>query len=224
MDDLAGKLQSILSSKEGQEQIKNIQEMLGMSGSSGAPSGGQTPSEQPPSEQAQSPAGASPGTGGLPDLSSLLGMLGQGGGGQAPSGQAGGTGGFDLSSLMGMLGQQSNPASNPPDGSQGGSPDLSSLLSMLGQTQSGQTPSGQPNAGAGSSTDISMPNIDLNMILKLQQVFKSMNVNDKNSQLLLALKPHFSERRQSKVDQAISMMRLMNMLPMLKESGIFSGL
>ena len=70
----------------------------------------------------------------------------------------------------------------------------------------------------------SMPNIDLNMILKLQQVFKSMNVNDKNSQLLLALKPHFSERRQAKVDQAISMMRLMNMLPMLKESGIFSGL
>ena len=49
-------------------------------------------------------------------------------------------------------------------------------------------------------------------------------INDKNTQLLLALKPHFSERRRQKVDQAISMMRLMAMLPALKESGIFAGL
>jgi len=55
-------------------------------------------------------------------------------------------------------------------------------------------------------------------------VFQSMNVNDKNTQLLLALKPHFGEKRQAKVDQAISMMRLFSMLPMLQESGIFAGL
>ena len=60
--------------------------------------------------------------------------------------------------------------------------------------------------------------------MNLQNVFKSMNTNDKNSQLLLALKPHFKEERQAKVDQAISIMRLISMWPVIKESGIFSGL
>ena len=61
-------------------------------------------------------------------------------------------------------------------------------------------------------------------IVRLQQVFQSMSVNDKNTQLLQALKPHFSERRRAKVDQAVSMMRLFSMLPALQESGLFAGL
>lgn len=184
MDDLAAKLQSILSSPEGQEQLKNIQSMLGMSG-------------QEASAQTGSPAGGS--ASGGPDLSSLLNSLGGGNGAQnavPASGQSQtGQGGFDLSSLLGMLGNSGGGQNQPQAASDGGA---------------------EANTG--------MPNIDVGMILKLQQVFQSMKVNDKNSQLLLALKPHFGQNRQMKVDQAISMMRLFSMLPMLKESGIFSGL
>lgn len=185
MEDLLSKLQNILSSPEGQEQLKNIQNMLGNS------SGPEETSQQPSSPQE---------SGGF-DFSALAGML---------SGMAGG-------------GQQSAPQNSPPPNAptqnpQNGGFDFSALAGMLSGTNASS--GGQQAAPAAGG----MPNIDINMILKLQQIFRSVNVNDKNSQLLLALKPHFGERRQTKVDQAISMMRLFSMLPALKESGIFSGL
>ena len=49
-----------------------------------------------------------------------------------------------------------------------------------------------------------------------------MHTNDKNTQLLLALKPHFGERRQARVDRAIKMIRLFSLLPLLRQSGILS--
>lgn len=178
MDDLMSKLQSILGTKEGQDQLKNIQSMLNNSGSQQA--------ENPPPQN----------------------------------------GGFDLSSLAGLFSSMSasSPPQEPPQeadnatGANSGGFDLSSIMSMLGGLGGGAA--GNPSTAAPSG----MPNIDINMIMKLQQVFSSMNVSDKNSQLLLALKPHFSEQRSKKVDQAISMMRLFSMMPMLKESGIFTGL
>lgn len=151
MDELMAKLQSILGTKEGQEQLKNLQSAFNPS-AQGAPS---APAQEAPVGDGQSPQ----------------------------------QGGIDLSSIMSMF--------------SGGA--------------------GQQDAQPQPETD-SMPNIDINMILKLQQVFQSMNVNDKNSQLLYALKPHFSEKRQKKVDQAVSMMKLFAMLPLIKESGLFSGL
>lgn len=76
--------------------------------------------------------------------------------------------------------------------------------------------------------DNPLGSFDLNSLLKLQQVFSTMNVKDKNTELLLALKPHFSAERAGKVDKAISMMRLFSMaptiLPMLKDSGILQGI
>ena len=172
MDELLAKMQSILSTPEGQQQLRNLQNMFG---GQSAPPGSTSPGET---------AGAKgQGTGGM-DLSALAGMLGSMGGGQAESGAV--------------------PAP------QGASPDLSALLGALGGGQGG--------------LETAASGIDMGMILKLQQVFQSMNVNDKNTQLLLALKPHFGEKRQAKVDQAISMMRLFSMLPMLQESGIFAGL
>ena len=181
MDDLAAKLQSILSSPEGQEQLKNIQSMLGMSDG-----------QQKSSEEANNSSS------GELDLSGLLNALGGNGG------------------------QNAAPASEQSRNGQGGV-DLSSLLGMLGNSNAGQT-SSPSSDGTASSEDAVLPNIDVGMILKLQQIFQNMKVNDKNSQLLLALKPHFGQARQAKVDQAISMMRLFSMLPMLKESGIFAGL
>lgn len=116
--------------------------------------------------------------------------------------------GFDLSSLASMLG-----GNNANANANNGNDMISSLLSSL---QGGSQSQGQPQNN--------MPNIDINMIMQLQQVFSKLNTNDKNSQLLYALKPHFGPARQGKIDQAISMMRLMTMLPALQESGIFKGL
>lgn len=48
--------------------------------------------------------------------------------------------------------------------------------------------------------------------------------NDARTSLLLALKPHLSETKQEKVDTAIKILRLLDLLPILKESGVLGKL
>lgn len=48
--------------------------------------------------------------------------------------------------------------------------------------------------------------------------------NDARTNLLLALKPHLSKEKQEKVDTAIKILRLLELLPILKESGVLGKL
>jgi hypothetical protein len=48
--------------------------------------------------------------------------------------------------------------------------------------------------------------------------------DDPRTALLAALKPHLSERRREKVDTAIKILRLLELLPLLKESGVLGKL
>ncbi len=66
--------------------------------------------------------------------------------------------------------------------------------------------------------------LDAEMLIKLQKLLSSANSSDDNTRLLLALKPHFSDERKLKVDKAVKLLRLMSMLPILKESGLLGGL
>ena len=43
---------------------------------------------------------------------------------------------------------------------------------------------------------------------------------DSRTKLLTALKPHLSEPRREKVDTAIKILRMLELLPLLRESGI----
>ncbi len=47
---------------------------------------------------------------------------------------------------------------------------------------------------------------------------------DPRTTLLTALKPHLSERKREKVDTAIKILRLLELLPLLKESGVLGKL
>jgi hypothetical protein len=202
MDDLMKNLQQFLSTPEGQAQLQNIASMLNNKQNS---SGTQTNPMQGNNQNAQNNA-----NGGL-DMSGLMGMLNNANQQSAQNhNQNNANGGMDFSNIMAMLSNLQNANQNSA-GNQSG-PDMAAISNMLA------------NLNNNNSENTAMPGIDMNTVLKLQQVFQSINVNDKNTQLLLALKPHFSERRRQKVDQAISMMRLMAMLPALKESGIFAGL
>ncbi len=174
MDELLSKLQGILSTPEGQQQLHAIQSMLG--GDTAQPSGPEAASQPAAAPQPPPPAP----------------LQAQAGGGNA------------LSGLMELLGGGTAPSPAPQAGS--GGPDLSSLFSML----KGETAAPPQSPG--------MPNIDVNLLMKLQQIFTRMNqADDKDTRLLLALKPHFSERRQARLDQAMSLMRLMTVMPMLRE-------
>ncbi len=66
--------------------------------------------------------------------------------------------------------------------------------------------------------------IDIEAIMKLGELLSNMNKPDKNTQLLLALKPHLRPENRSKVDNALKLMKIINILPLLKDSGIMDGL
>lgn len=45
--------------------------------------------------------------------------------------------------------------------------------------------------------------------------------NDNRTKLLLALKPHLTDKRREKVDSAVKLLKLIEALPLLREAGIF---
>ena len=91
-------------------------------------------------------------------------------------------------------------------GGEGGGLDIGGLLSALG--------GGGGNAGSnGSSGGVALP-----------PAGPQPNQGDANVQLLRALKPFLSQKRRHRVGQAVRMMQMMEMLPLLQQSGMLSGL
>ncbi|MCQ2440998.1 MAG: hypothetical protein MJ076_03770 [Clostridia bacterium] len=67
-----------------------------------------------------------------------------------------------------------------------------------------------------------MPDIkDMQKIMQILSHLKSAGNNNRTA-LLLALKPNLSEPKREKVDTAIKILKLIEILPFLKESGIFN--
>lgn len=62
---------------------------------------------------------------------------------------------------------------------------------------------------------------EINQIISILGRLKNKGDN-KRTALLLALKPNLSEEKQKKVDTAIKLLKLIEILPYLKESGILN--
>ncbi len=58
----------------------------------------------------------------------------------------------------------------------------------------------------------------------LGKLGSTFSADDERTALLKALKPMLSEQRQSKVEDAIRIMKIIQILPVLRESGLLSGL
>lgn len=65
---------------------------------------------------------------------------------------------------------------------------------------------------------------DLTAFMRIASMVGSMNSSDKNSELLLALKPHLREDRQKKVDKAVKLLKLMALWSMAKENGLLNDI
>ena len=63
-------------------------------------------------------------------------------------------------------------------------------------------------------------------LMNLMSIVSKLNQtnDDTRTNLLSALKPHLSEPKREKVDTAIKILRLLDLLPLLKESGILGKL
>lgn len=103
--------------------------------------------------------------------------------------------------------------------------DLSSLNSLLNSENNSGNNSQNNNAQAEDANIEPNPlgNIDINMLMKVQKMMSGMNKDDKNSQLIKALRPHIRSEKSHKIDEAVRIMQLISMLPLLKESGLFGG-
>ncbi len=174
------------------QKMQQLGQMLSSLGL-GGPANAQTNAQQASSE---------------PNLSALLSALQQqmenGGSGQNQPSQA--PAGANLSSLLLALQQGAaqngtNSAGQAPSGA-----DLSSLLSTLQSSPSGA------NA----------PAISMDTILKIQRTMQALSRSNPNIDLLRAMRPLLSPRRARKVDDAIRIMQLIQLLPALKESGLFA--
>ena len=237
MEDIAGALTQILSDPQSVQQIQNMAASLGLSGLGGHAA---TPASPPP---AAPPSGSD-----SFDLSALSGILGRLNTPPAPAPPppqaAPGAGSIDpamLQNLLRALGTQNGGAPAVPDSipATDGAPDFSALSQILQGIQSqSQTPavssSGLSADGlatllrAGNPPETQQQNagtaFDLNAMLKLQQAMSGMQSSRSNIDLLLSLKPRLSDKKNKKVDDAIKFMQLVQFFPLLKETGIFSGL
>lgn len=83
----------------------------------------------------------------------------------------------------------------------GGLPDLSAVL--------------------GAAPREAKPAIDPSLLLKLQSAMQSLSQPSPGVELLRALRPLLSEKRAKKVDDAVRIMQPVQLLPTLKESGLF---
>ena len=108
------------------------------------------------------------------------------------------------------------------------------IQNLLSSLQGGESP--PQNQGGGNGFDLSalfnqqapppkqenlFSGIDVGMLMKLQSIFSKMSCDDRNINLLLALRPHLHNPQ--KIDSAINLLRMMSILPALEESGIFGG-
>lgn len=92
--------------------------------------------------------------------------------------------------------------------------------SLLGSQRQEDTPS--PASPILSNTDgVGAGGDELRAVMNIMSRLKNEK-NDSRTQLLLALKPHLSEPRQEKVDTAVKILRLLDLLPYLKESGVLN--
>lgn len=71
---------------------------------------------------------------------------------------------------------------------------------------------------SGGGTDF-----DFSKLLMMGQVMNSVS-NDKNAELLIALKPLLKEERQAKVDKAVKMLKLFAVFNILKDSGMLNDI
>ena len=87
---------------------------------------------------------------------------------------------------------------------------MASMLSSSGL--GGQNGEGASEANASAQTGTFGSGDDLfnpQMLLKIKEAYESMNIaGDNNVNLLLALRPHMSEKRKDKVDMAVKLIRL----------------
>ena len=95
---------------------------------------------------------------------------------------------------------------------------LSELAAMF---QNSAEPNGDPPA---APHDPGMGGLDPKLLLRLSELMQTQQTPDRNTALLLALKPYLGERRQYRTDKAIRLLRLYSLWKTAKQTGMLHDL
>ena len=100
---------------------------------------------------------------------------------------------------------------------------LRSMAEGLLGNQAVSVPESPPAASSGDISSL-MQGVGPEQLGSIMKVMKLLNgaQDDNRTRLLLALRPHLSEKRQKRVDQAVKLLKLASVLPAIGESGLFS--
>lgn len=98
---------------------------------------------------------------------------------------------------------------------------LSEIAQMLGFSPDGGSPPAPVNSLPDSSDMGGMP--DIGALMSLAGRLKDAGGNDDNVNFLIALRPLLSEEKRPKIDRAVKILKIINLLPILKDSGILGG-
>ena len=128
-----------------------------------------------------------------------------------------------MASALGLGNNQQQAAPPPvPAAPAAGGIDTSALMGML-NTLGGAGPAAAPPAPAQPALGGVTPEL-LQTVSRLAPLLSQVNREDDSTRLLQALRPLLSERRQRKLDEAVKILQMMRLMPLLKDSGLFSGL
>ncbi len=75
-----------------------------------------------------------------------------------------------------------------------------------------------PSPPSSSGVPLNIGSDDLQLIMRAKSIMDKMNgAKSKNAELIAALKPHLSPHAQQRADQAIRILRLLEILPYMKD-------
>lgn len=92
---------------------------------------------------------------------------------------------------------------------------LASLLGGLGDSSQNSDSSNQSNNDNGGGDGF-----DIGMLLQLQGLLSGISGEDNSTKLLYALKPYLADERQSKVEKAVKILKIVKMIPAIRQTGL----
>jgi len=95
--------------------------------------------------------------------------------------------------------------------------DIASLQAMADAVFGNPQEQYEPAGGEAHRADF-FSGIDPGMLEKLSRMMGAMGQKDRRSDLILALKPYLSAERRKRADEALQLVRLMELLPLLQEN------
>lgn len=96
--------------------------------------------------------------------------------------------------------------------------DLSAILGLLSSSENGHEGDGSSSENEGGGI---LDGIDADMLIKLMEVFTKLNEQDKNTDLIMALKPHLRAENRQKADRAAQLMKLMSVMTVFGDFNLF---